>query len=334
LWNSIEPGVPNIAPRGTIAGNETGVVYDDATDPDCWWTATQCTVPKLAGLPTDISTVPEPNTLGYAFDDGPNCSHNAFYDYLTEQNQKATMFYIGSSVLNWPLQAQRALADGHEICVHTWSHRYMTSFNNTGAFAELYYTMQVIQLATGVTPTCWRPPYGDIDDRIRYIANALNLTTVIWKYDSFDWEVGSNNITTATVDQNYQNLVNNATSGAFSTAGVIMLTHELNNYTMSEAITWYPQLKAAFDHIVPINVALNRTHPYVETNYTVPTFAQYISGTLTTSSNGSASSTGSGSSGSQSPKSGQSGSGSIRTMSTGISASLLALAASVVLMVL
>ena len=30
-------------------------------------------------------------------------------------------------------------------------------------------------------------------------------------------------------------------------AGAIMLTHELNNYTMSEAIKWYPSLRAAFN---------------------------------------------------------------------------------------
>ena len=54
------------------------------------------------------------------------------------------MFYIGSNVLEWPLEAQRALADGHEICARqcflfwhsfhdvdflfrvtdTWSHRF------------------------------------------------------------------------------------------------------------------------------------------------------------------------------------------------------------------
>ena len=55
--------------------------------------------------------------MGYSFDDGPNCSNNAFYDYLLSQNQKATMFYIGSNVMDWPLQAQRGLADEHEICV-------------------------------------------------------------------------------------------------------------------------------------------------------------------------------------------------------------------------
>ena len=82
--------------------------------------------------------------MGYAFDDGPNCTHNAFYNYLSSENQKATMFYIGSNVLDWPLEAQRAIADGHEICARecfslfgklfnsdifgcvtdTWSHRY------------------------------------------------------------------------------------------------------------------------------------------------------------------------------------------------------------------
>jgi len=32
-------------------------------------------------------------------------------------------FYIGSNVIDWPLQAMRGLADGHQICVHTWSHQ-------------------------------------------------------------------------------------------------------------------------------------------------------------------------------------------------------------------
>lgn len=82
-----------------------------ADDPACWWTYHQCVTPKLAGLPADIATVPEvrfrlficitsddvqPMTLGYGFDDGPNCSHNAFYDYLTEKEQQASMYLISA----------------------------------------------------------------------------------------------------------------------------------------------------------------------------------------------------------------------------------------------
>ena len=81
---------------------------------------TKCTTPKQTGLPADVSSVPEPKTIGYGFDDGPNCTHNIFYDYLASQNQKATMFFIGSNVMNWPLEAQRALADGHQICGREW----------------------------------------------------------------------------------------------------------------------------------------------------------------------------------------------------------------------
>jgi hypothetical protein len=30
------------------------------------------------------------------------------------------MFYIGSNVLDWPLEAQCAVADGHEVCVREY----------------------------------------------------------------------------------------------------------------------------------------------------------------------------------------------------------------------
>ena len=36
----------------------------------------------------------------------------------------------------------------------------------------------------GITPTTWRAPYGDVDDRIRFIAHALGLTTVLWDHVS------------------------------------------------------------------------------------------------------------------------------------------------------
>lgn len=213
------------------------------------------------------------------------------------------MFYIGSNVMNWPLEAQRALADGHEICVHTWSHRYMTSLTNEQVFAEFYYTMQMIKLVVGVTPTCWRPPFGDVDDRVRWIANALGLKTIVWQYDSNDWKAGIDGITDQDVDDNYMNLIARAQNGTFSTGGTIMLTHELNNFTMSEAVKFYDQLKSAFKYLVPMGVANNQTQPYVETNYSLPTFEAYISGTTVvtggtpqTSTSGSSGSASSGSS--------------------------------------
>ncbi|KAL0063983.1 hypothetical protein AAF712_009051 [Marasmius tenuissimus] len=237
------------------------------SDPDCWWSFKQCIGDG------DVAKVPEPLTIGFGFDDGPNCSHNAFYDFLQQNNQKATMFYIGSNVLNWPLQAKRGVSDGHEICVHTWSHRHMTTLSSEDAFAELWYmtvpvtdlslllAMKAIELVTGVTPDCWRPPEGDVDNRIRAIAKGLGLDTILWEYDSEDWQVNAGKATPEQVDTNYQNFINDAKNGKFDKEGAIILQHEINNYTMTEAMKWYPQMKEVFKSIVPVGVALDGDKP-------------------------------------------------------------------------
>ncbi|KAJ7113059.1 hypothetical protein C8R44DRAFT_741396 [Mycena epipterygia] len=160
------------------------------------------------------------------------------------------------------------------------------------------------------------PPFGDVDDRIRYIAQQLGLETVLWQYDSNDWKVGTGNVTTETVQANYDQLVADVGNGVFDGAGAIMLTHELNNYTMQVAMDNYPKLANAFDHIVPIAVAQNKTQPYVETNYTFQSFDSYIANHTAkpplTSSTGSGSAAGSQSTGSSGS------SGALRTFSASL----------------
>lgn len=47
-------------------------------------------------------------------------------------------------------------------------------------------TSHVSRLASRVSrlTVSRRPPYGDVDNRIRTIAQALNLTTIIWSHDT------------------------------------------------------------------------------------------------------------------------------------------------------
>ena len=69
---------------------------------------------------------------------------------------------------------------GHQVAVHTWSHPSLTTLTNEEVIAELGWSKQVMKDVLGVTPLYWRPPFGDIDDRIRAIGQALNLIPVIW----------------------------------------------------------------------------------------------------------------------------------------------------------
>ena len=67
---------------------------------------------------------------------------------------------------------------------------------------------------------------------------------------------------------------------------------------MSEMVKYYPQIKAAFKHMVPIAVAFNITQPYVETNVTYPSFDHYTAGDINQTTSASPSSTSGGGSGS------------------------------------
>ncbi|SCZ95714.1 BZ3500_MvSof-1268-A1-R1_Chr8-1g09748 [Microbotryum saponariae] len=273
LFATVSAGLPSIAPRGTTDGDWSNVKYSTTDDPDCWWTSTLCTTPKLLSLPPDVTHCEQPAALGYTLDDGPNCSHNAYYDYLNDQKQKATLFYVGSNVMNWPLQAQRGLADGHEICAHSWSHRYMTSLSNEQAFAEIYYSKKIIKDVLGITVQCFRPPFGDTDDRIRSITHALGMRTILWSYDTVDWQVDQSG--NAEVDHNYQTLISKATDQQ----GQINLAHELNTATMNLSQTWLPALQKAYTGgVMPITVCQGNAQPYLETSATFPSYDQWQKG--------------------------------------------------------
>lgn len=272
LYNSINwANAPNITVRTEVNGALDFTGYDASTDPDCWWSSSTCTTPKLADVNADIFRCEEPETWGLTYDDGPNCSHNAFYDFLQQQSLTASMFYIGSNVLDWPAGAMRGLKDGHHISAHTWSHQLMTTLSNEDVLAELYYTQKAIKTVVGVTPKYWRPPFGDIDDRVRWIATQLNLTAIIWNLDTNDWAAGST-VPITTVQQTYQDYITMGTNGTFSTYGNIVLTHEIDNTTMSLALEYLPQIKAAYKNVLDIATCANLTNPYSDSNITYLAF--------------------------------------------------------------
>jgi hypothetical protein len=152
--------------------------------------------------------------------------------------------------------------------------------------AELYYTQKAIKTVVGVTPKYWRPPFGDIDDRVRWIATQLNLTAIIWNLDTNDWAAGST-VPLTTVQQSYQDYITMGTNGTFSTYGNIVLTHEIDNTTMSLALEYLPQIKAAYKNVLDIATCANLTNPYSDSNITYLAFG--ASNTTTASASGASS---------------------------------------------
>lgn len=156
----------------------------------------------------------------------------------------------------------------------------------------------------GITPTCWRPPYGDVDDRVRAIAQSLGLRTYVWngaclttvkerKYsltyllilfsflaDTNDWNImPGGSAPTSSIQANYNSIKSIGSSPAAQTGGVIVLDHELTVADMNLAILEYPSIKQSWKYIVPLTACLNITQPYAE-DIIYPNFADYIGGTV------------------------------------------------------
>ncbi|KAF8074952.1 carbohydrate esterase family 4 protein [Lyophyllum atratum] len=238
--------IPNLKP--TVDGSCGG---DPAAAADAanrgWWTCGGYT------RSTDIVSCPDKLTWGVSFDDGPSPYSQNLLSYLDQKKILATFFVVGSRVIERPQLLLEEYMAGHEISVHTWSHRHLTSLTNEEIVAELGWTRHAIRTVLGVTPTTMRPPYGDIDDRVRAISLAMGMVPIMWtrapdgsQFDTNDWRVAGGQVTGKDSFATFQNILTNAS--ALNT-GFIVLQHDLYEITVDLAIGY--TLNAALTHNPP-----------------------------------------------------------------------------------
>ncbi|KAF9947652.1 chitin deacetylase [Mortierella alpina] len=195
----------------------------------CWWTCQKCEAPD------DVTFCPKAGTWGLTYD--------------------------GTS---YPETLKRAYNEGHQIAVHTWSHGSMTSLSNEQIVAELMWTQKAIFDIIGVNPIYWRPPYGDVDARVRNIATQLGFKTSIWTqdFDTNDWNIPAT-ATPATVVATFKSwLVKIPTMKT----GFIVLEHDLLPAEVNVSLTGILPIAYATKGLTmePIAQCLNDAKPYKE----------------------------------------------------------------------
>ncbi|KAI8825100.1 uncharacterized protein EV422DRAFT_245485 [Fimicolochytrium jonesii] len=183
---AVSPALLEIPP--SLHTDQYGRVwYTGNTAQNCHWPSTKCHTPDASvGVLPDITSCPAPNTYGLTYDDGPSNAANASpssLDLLTalaQQQQKATFFVVGGPIVFAPEALVRMYAEGHEIAVHSWTHSPLTTLTNEQIVAEILYTEALIYKILGVRPRYFRPPYGDVDNRVRAIIGALGYESILW----------------------------------------------------------------------------------------------------------------------------------------------------------
>jgi hypothetical protein len=183
----------NIPPSKYING--ATVTYNSDVNANCYWPATGCkrTVAGT-GYIEDVYTCPNAGDWGISYDDGPTTETAKLRTELDSMNLKATFFVAGANVYQFPNEITLHDKAGHQVASHTWTHHPLTSLTNEQIVAEIKYTEAIVYKTIGKRMAYIRPPYGDVDDRVRAIANALGYRIALWDEDSNDTSGAANTL--------------------------------------------------------------------------------------------------------------------------------------------
>lgn len=148
------------------------------------WTAAVLSNPQNPGGTVD--RCPNQNDWALTYDDGPSPPTGTVLNALSTHNAKATFFVVGSRVRTNPQLLIDAFNAGHQIALHTWSHRDLATLTDDEIVAELVWSAKIVKDTIGVTPTMMRPPYGSTSPRALELIRAMGFRVILWNRDTND----------------------------------------------------------------------------------------------------------------------------------------------------
>ena len=124
--------------------------------------------------------------VALTFDDGPSGRFTrTLLDGLAKRDAKATFLLCGYRIKDYPAEARRIHAEGHEIGLHGYSHSSMADMNQEALEREIADTLAL--LPAGCRPAFLRPPGGKSSDTVLEVARQADLGVLSWSVDPKDW---------------------------------------------------------------------------------------------------------------------------------------------------
>ncbi|MGY4704238.1 polysaccharide deacetylase family protein [Bacillus safensis] len=176
---------------------------------------------KAVKLPQKSKLDPNKKAIALTFDDGPNpATTSKILDALKANKGHATFFVLGSRVQYYPGMLADILKGGNEIGNHSYNHPLLTRLPLEEAVKQVKDTQQLIEKASGYTPTHFRPPYGGTNQDINH---AIGMKVTLWDVDPEDWKI-----------RNSQQITNRVLSHAADGRSVLM--HDIYESSAQAAV--------------------------------------------------------------------------------------------------
>lgn len=129
--------------------------------------------------PTAVIVKGNKKVLFLSFDDGPDPYWTPkVLQVLAKHGAHATFFELGAMQSAHPGLREQVLAAGNTIGSHSVSHPQLTAISPTRRHHEIF---------DGPKSTCFRPPYGASNPKVRADIKAAGMVQVLWDVDPRDW---------------------------------------------------------------------------------------------------------------------------------------------------
>ncbi|MGE5396274.1 MAG: polysaccharide deacetylase family protein [Chitinophagales bacterium] len=119
--------------------------------------------------------------VALTFDDGPDPRFTpSILDTLNKYHVKATFFVVGEDALLYPDLVQRAVAEGHEIENHTFTHPDLIKDTDLTINEEMLWCQEAIEHIVVRKPQYFRPPRKLFNANILKISDIYGYRTILW----------------------------------------------------------------------------------------------------------------------------------------------------------
>ncbi len=145
---------------------------------------------------------PSLKQIALTFDGGwENVTTIPLLNVLDKYQIKATFFLRAMWVRDNPNLAKEIQKRGHSIQNHSLTHPHMREMSRVAIEKEFKESTTIFKEILGISPTLFRPPYGEYNDLVLDIAGQSAYPyTIMWSIDTIDW---ANSINGNTVDANF-----------------------------------------------------------------------------------------------------------------------------------
>ncbi len=195
-----------------------------------------------AGAKRIVGNEPVKHTyVSFTFDDGPSYTTTPkVIKALDKYDIPATFFVVGWRITGVKPETRRNRAvlkqiikRGHFVGNHTFKHPDMSKQSLGRIRKEVERTSDAIARLTGYRPYLFRPPYGNVNNRLRQYLIREEYIEVRWTTDSADFKI-----------RNGDRMVNRTLKSIQSWKGGVVLFHDTKPVTANNIDRFFAKLEA------------------------------------------------------------------------------------------